>query len=77
MIDLLGVLGGALFIGFVVWKFGSPGHGLGLFHPDVHCPSCDEIAPRHRHARNFRQMMLGGWTCRKCGCEFNGFGKKL
>ena len=63
-------------IPYVTYKFGTPGHGLGLFQPDVSCPNCGILMPRNRSANSARQMFFGGWTCHKCGCEIDGFGKK-
>lgn len=45
---------------------------MGLnFSTDSKCPSCNEPLPTFRRPKNFRQMMWGGWTCGKCGCEFD------
>lgn len=57
-------------------KFPNSGHASGHFQPDVKCPDCGTIAPRTRLANSMTQILLGGWTCEKCDCEFDGFGKK-
>jgi ribosomal protein L37AE/L43A len=44
--------------------------GLNL-STDSKCPSCNEPLPTFRRPKNFRQMMWGGWTCEKCGSEFD------
>ena len=64
------------FIPYIIYKFGTPGHGIGFFQPDVSCPNCKTILPRNRSANSANQMLFGGWTCKKCGCEVDGFGKK-
>ena len=57
-------------------KFPPPGHALGMFQPNVDCPDCGTTAPRTRRANSLKQIYLGGWTCKKCHCEFDGFGEK-
>ncbi|MGV3663269.1 MAG: hypothetical protein ACO1TE_24060 [Prosthecobacter sp.] len=44
--------------------------GLNL-SAELKCSTCSEPLPRLRRPRNFRQMMWGGWTCEKCGSEFD------
>ena len=41
------------------------------------CPECGEIQPKVRKPVNFRQALLGGSTCKKCGCEMDRFGNKI
>jgi DNA-directed RNA polymerase subunit RPC12/RpoP len=43
----------------------------------AHCPSCGEAAPFVRIPKNFRQFMWGGNTCKKCGCEFDKWERKI
>lgn len=40
----------------------------------VLCPNCNEPMPTVRAPRSFRQAMLGGWTCPKCGCKMDKWG---
>lgn len=48
------------------------GNPLGLnLSSDLKCPSCGEPLPAFRRPKNFRQMLWGGWTCGKCGSEFD------
>jgi uncharacterized protein (DUF983 family) len=48
---------------------------LGLRSGNKPCPKCGENLPAFRLPRNFRQFMWGGWTCTKCGHEFDRFRK--
>jgi hypothetical protein len=41
------------------------------------CPECGEALPSVRVPTNRRQMLWGGWTCKKCGCEIDKTGKKV
>jgi predicted RNA-binding Zn-ribbon protein involved in translation (DUF1610 family) len=44
---------------------------------DIHCPQCGEHQPLVRMPTSVRQAMLGGYTCQKCGCEMDRYGKPL
>lgn len=50
--------------------------GLNL-SSDNKCPSCGEPLPTIRRPKNFRQMMWGGWSCEKCGSEFDKWLKPI
>lgn len=72
---LFGVLGASLVASLVArhrkLKIGE-GSRLGLnLSTDMRCPACQEPLPTVRRPKNFRQMMWGGWTCAKCGSEFD------
>ena len=41
------------------------------------CPQCGTPAPMVRTPANRRQMLWGGWTCPKCGCELDRRGRKV
>ena len=41
------------------------------------CPRCGLRMSRWRRPDNERQALWGGWTCRKCGCEMDKYGKEL
>ncbi|MFC1461114.1 hypothetical protein ACFLQR_01170 [Verrucomicrobiota bacterium] len=43
----------------------------------VSCPKCGLRMPRWRRPDNERQMLLGGWTCRQCGCEMDKYGTEI
>lgn len=53
------------------WKIGD-GLKIGLnLSSDLKCPACGDPFPALRRPKNFRQVMWGGWTCEKCGSEFD------
>lgn len=41
------------------------------------CPRCGNHLPAIRIPRNRQQRQWGGWTCSKCGCEVDKFGKEI
>ncbi|MFO0810402.1 MAG: hypothetical protein U0746_17395 [Gemmataceae bacterium] len=42
----------------------------------VHCPECHERMPFFRLPETLRQLMWGGWTCPKCGCRMDRWGRR-
>ena len=43
----------------------------------THCPQCKARMPILRIPKSLKEMFLGGWTCRKCNCKIDKFGKKI
>ncbi|WP_041415871.1 hypothetical protein [Shewanella halifaxensis] len=43
----------------------------------VFCSNCDEKMPALRIPENIQQLMWGGWTCPKCDCKMDKFGKEI
>ncbi len=41
----------------------------------VQCPACGERMPAIRLPKDLHQMMWGGWTCPKCECRMDKWGK--
>lgn len=41
------------------------------------CPKCNEPLPQRRKPASRRQMLWGGWTCRRCGCELDRKGREM
>jgi hypothetical protein len=41
-----------------------------------HCPRCGEKMPLVNFKASFQQILFGGWTCPKCGCETNSAGRE-
>jgi hypothetical protein len=75
---------GAVFAGLVGWAVSRlfisvwPRKGkMGINLNEVSCPKCGEVAPKIRKPANLTQVLWGGWTCEKCGCEFNKYGKQV
>lgn len=50
---------------------------LGINLSKVHCPQCNEKQPMVRRPKGWREILLGGWTCKKCGCKMDKYGKDL
>jgi hypothetical protein len=50
------------------WGFGSV---LG-----TSCPRCGEGLSMVRKPRSFGEVMWGGWTCPKCGCKVDKYGRE-
>jgi C4-type Zn-finger protein len=44
---------------------------------EIRCPKCDEQMPLVRVPENIQELMWGGWTCPKCGCKMDKFGKSI
>jgi hypothetical protein len=84
LITVIGVAcGGTVFltllIGLVlVIRDTARGKGaFGMNFKAVSCPACGEPAPTIRAPKNFRQAMLGGCTCPKCGAEYDKWGQRI
>jgi transposase-like protein len=43
----------------------------------VLCPKCGAKQPLLRIPKNSREFFKGGWTCKKCGCEMDRFGREI
>jgi hypothetical protein len=41
------------------------------------CTECAAPAPGFRKPANFKQMLLGGWTCAECGSELDKYGRPV
>jgi hypothetical protein len=63
------ILGGAVGGGVVLL--------LAKFQPQRYCPQCETPLSNFRKPENFRQAMLGGWTCPNCGLEVDRKGRAL
>ena len=63
--------------------YGAIGGGLTvlilvLVMPRPKCPDCGEQFPsRFRKPANRKQMLWGGYTCAKCGCEVDWRARKI
>lgn len=41
------------------------------------CPKCGAPVPVFRLPTSLRQVLWGGWTCRRCGCEVDRKGRPV
>lgn len=57
----------------LIWLFRKLGYPLGM---TIHCPRCSSELPAVRKPANFRQAMMGGYTCAKCGADLDARGRE-
>jgi hypothetical protein len=50
---------------------------LAMVAPRKKCPKCGEPLPRFRKPASPSQMLWGGWTCGKCGCQMDRYGQMV
>lgn len=74
---LLITVGFLAIFALLVFKFWPRSGKLGINTNTVYCPQCSLKAPIVRTPKNLRQALYGGWTCAKCGCEFDKYGVKV
>jgi hypothetical protein len=43
----------------------------------VHCPRCGTPLPMIRRPASPQEAMWGGWTCPKCGCKVDKWGREI
>lgn len=67
---------GVLVVLSLVYKFWPREGQWGINFSKVSCPKCGNPLPLFRRPKNKTQMMWGGWTCDKCGCEVDKYGKE-
>jgi hypothetical protein len=41
------------------------------------CPACGSPISQVRQPKSLRQALWGGWTCSKCGCEMDKWGRLI
>jgi hypothetical protein len=49
----------------------------GINIKQVYCPLCGQPAPAARVPKNWRQALWGGYTCAKCGLEYDKWGRAV
>jgi hypothetical protein len=55
----------------------KPKSRWGINLKSVSCPACKEQMPVLRVPNSVHELMWGGWTCPKCGCRMDKWGKAL
>ena len=63
---LVMILGG---LAFMIYRV------LSRHHPP--CPKCGSQLPRIRKPTSIKQLIWGGWTCPRCGCEIDKRGTQI
>jgi len=49
---------------------------IGINLSAVKCPECLELQPLFRKPNDLYEFLWGGYTCKKCGCKMDKYGKK-
>ncbi len=62
-------------IGLVLVVYGTLARNRwGVNFQEVHCARCHALVPKIRKPKSRYQLLWGGWTCDKCGCEMDKWG---
>jgi hypothetical protein len=64
----------AMVVSFFLVRRTTQYRGLGLF--GAVCPRCASPLPPIRKATSLSETLWGGWTCEKCGCKVDRYGKE-
>lgn len=72
----------AVGVGFIFGALSGVAAGIAVvayavMQPQRECAGCGELMPKLRKPANTRQMLWGGWTCQKCGCELDRKGQRV
>lgn len=70
---LVGVAVGLIVPVPLIWLVRKLGYPIGQA---VHCARCNAELPVVRRPANFRQAMLGGFTCSQCGADLDRQGRE-
>jgi hypothetical protein len=74
----LAVVATGMLISFVLVVSGTLARNRwGVNLEQVNCPHCYAPVPRVRIPRSRREMLWGGGTCDKCGCEMDKWGNPI
>jgi hypothetical protein len=78
-VTLLIALGAAVLVAgflFIRAQSGAKGKwGIGAFG-GTSCPRCGERLPMIRKPTSSEETMWGGWTCPKCRCKVDKYGRE-
>jgi hypothetical protein len=67
-----------VFVGLVSVVYGTfTRNRWGVNFKEVNCPGCHALVPKVRKPKSRYQMLWGGWTCDKCGCEMDKWGNVI
>jgi hypothetical protein len=58
----------------VVQSFTKGKWGLGILRGP--CPRCGTPLPAIRKPTSVEETIWGGWTCKKCGCKVDKYGRE-
>ncbi|MGA2169345.1 MAG: hypothetical protein ABSG62_14135 [Terracidiphilus sp.] len=72
------VVATVMLIGLALVAYGTFARNRwGVNLQQVNCPRCHAPVPRARKPRLRREMLWGGGTCDKCGCEMDKWGNPI
>jgi hypothetical protein len=67
-----------LLVGLVLVAYGTMvRNGWGINIRQVNCPHCNTPVPKARKPKSRREMLWGGSSCDKCGCQMDKWGNQL
>jgi hypothetical protein len=64
----------AMLVGFFLVRKQAQLRGIGLF--GASCPRCAAPLPMFRRAASISEVLWGGWTCERCGCKVDRYGRE-
>jgi hypothetical protein len=65
-------------LGILLVVFGTATRNRWGINPkSVNCPACSSPVPQVRRPKSLSQALWGGWTCAKCGCEMDKWGRLI
>jgi hypothetical protein len=70
------VAGLAILLGLVIYGTFAK-NKWGINFKQVSCPNCGTDMPRVRAPASGSEAMWGGFTCPKCGCRMDKWGRRL
>ena len=67
-----------VFVGILLVAVGTATKNRWGINPEpVNCPACCSPIPQIRQPKSLSQAFWGGWTCAKCGCEMDKWGRLI
>jgi hypothetical protein len=67
-----------LFLGILLVAIGTvTKNRWGINLEPVNCPTCGSPPPQVRQPKSWRQALWGSWTCAKCSCEMDKWGRLI
>jgi hypothetical protein len=74
---LAAILGGVLTVGIILIFVQTLTRGKwGIGQLRGTCPRCSAPMPPIRKPASLGEAMWGGWTCQKCGCKVDKYGRE-
>jgi hypothetical protein len=72
------VVASVMLTGLVLVAYGTVMRNKwGINFHQVNCPCCHAPIPKVRKPKSRREMLWGGATCDKCGCEIDKWGNQI